>query len=132
MVCRAMTLLLMQQYVGAAERDQCRIPHANRIEAIIQQMNANVGHVDPVWVWAKKAGLSESRFRLLFHKLTGCSVTRYQNRLRIQAAQDLLASGHYSVGEVAEELGFRDIYYFSRLFKRFTGMPPSAFSRRGG
>ncbi len=126
MACRGLVLLLMQQYAAAAERRGRNIPHADRIERIVARMHANVGRVDAVGDLAAEAGLSESRFRLLFRELTGCSVTRYQNRLRITTARDLLASGHYSVGEVAEELGFRDVYYFSRLFKRFTGQPPSA------
>lgn len=127
MACRGLVSLLMQQYVAAAVRTRQRVPHSERLQAIIQRLHDNVGEVYSVGELARMAGLSESRFRLLFGQLTGTSVTRYQNRLRIQAAQDLLASGQFSVGEVADRLGFRDIYYFSRLFKQMTGMPPSAW-----
>ena len=117
--------MLMQQYITASNMDQPRTNHAAEIEAVIARMHRQVGKVESITTLAEQTGLSESRFRLLFRELTGCSVTHYQNRLRIQAARDLLASGHFAVGEVAEELGFRDVYYFSRLFKKFTGLTPS-------
>lgn len=130
MVCRATIMLILQHYGSASVRGEIQSPHASRIETIIQTMHQNVGRVDPIWLLAEQADLSESRFRFLFREMTGHSVTRYQNRLRILAAKDLLSSGLYAVGEVADELGFRDVYYFSRLFKRFTGLPPSAFRTR--
>lgn len=127
--CRGTVLTLMQQFVAMARRGADRVRHAARLERIIERMHRRVGQVDSVADLARQAGLSESRFRCLFRELTGCSVTRYQNRLRIQAAQDLLAGGQLAVGQVAEELGFRDVYYFSRLFKRFTGAPPTSARR---
>lgn len=125
MACRGWVLLLLQQYVDTAVRQQRNLPHAETIEAIIEQMHDQVGVVQSVAALARQADLSESRFRVLFRQLTGCSVTRYQNRLRIEEARDLLVSGHYTVGEVAEEMGFQDVYYFSRLFKTIAGVPPS-------
>jgi AraC-like DNA-binding protein len=130
MACRGLILLLMQQYVVAAQRSRRRIPNAARIQSVITRMHQSVGVVLSVSELAAMARLSESRFRTLFHAMTGCSVTRYQNRLRISAAQDLLASGHYGVTAVSRELGFRDVYYFSRLFKRMTGVCPSQWPNR--
>jgi len=130
MACRGLLLLLLQQYLAAAQRSRNRVPHAQAIEELVQEMHREVGRVVSVGELARRAGLSASRFRVLFQRLTGCSVTRYQNQLRVRAAQDLLASGQLSVGQVADELGFRDVYYFSRLFKRITGQPPSAFRQR--
>ncbi|MFA9480322.1 AraC family transcriptional regulator [Phycisphaerales bacterium AB-hyl4] len=129
MACRGLILLLMQQYAAAAVRANRRVPHSERLQRIIKHLHDHVGHIYAVGELADMAGLSESRFRLLFSQLTGSSVTRYQNRLRIQAAQDRLASGQFRVGEVAGQLGFRDVYYFSRLFKRMTGVSPSAWSQ---
>lgn len=125
MACRGLVLMLLQQFVSATQRQTRRAPHTLAIERCVERMHENVGRVEPVTLLAQRVGLSESRFRTLFREATGCSVTRYQNQLRIRMARDLLASGQYSVGEVAEELEFNDVYYFSRLFKRITGIPPS-------
>ncbi|NJL30656.1 MAG: helix-turn-helix transcriptional regulator [Phycisphaerales bacterium] len=125
LACRGITAQLVQQYVATAVQQSLSVPHTARLEKIIKMMHENVGRVHSVHELAHLAELSDSRFRLLFHQLTGFSVTRYQNRLRIHAARDLLLSGHYSVTQVAMELGFRDVYYFSRLFKKIAGFNPS-------
>ncbi len=127
LACRGIIHTLMHHYIVAARRQQPNVPHARRLEQTLELLHANVGRIFAVEDLARRAGLSASRFRVLFRRHTGCSVTRYQNRLRIAAAADLLRSGQYSVTDAADEMGFRDVYYFSRLFKRITGMPPSAW-----
>jgi two-component system response regulator YesN len=42
----------------------------------------------------------------------------------------LLLSGDLTVGEIAEQLGFESIFYFSRVFKAQTGVSPLAFARK--
>jgi len=76
---------------------------------------------------AEQVGLSPSRFRTLFKALTGHSVVRYQNWVRVNKAKDLLLSGEYSVAQAAAEVGFHDTYYFSRLFRKMTGYAPSHY-----
>lgn len=79
---------------------------------------------------AAELGLSESRFRHVFKDATGYSPTRYANIRAVKKAAELLASGEYTVTEVAEELGFDNIFYFSRLFKSLTGQNPSTFLQK--
>ena len=74
---------------------------------------------------AQMCALSPGRFRKLFNACKGTSPSDYRNRLRIQRASELLRSGNYTVGEVAELVGVNDIKYFSKLFIRYTGMKPS-------
>ncbi len=126
LACRGLMCQLMQQYLRVAVQHSLSVPHTARLEKVIRLMHDHIGKVYSVHELATLADLSDSRFRLLFHQLTGCSVTRYQNRLRIQAAQDLLLSGQYTVTQAAAELGFNDVYYFSRLFKKIVGINPSA------
>ncbi len=59
-----------------------------------------------------------------FKKWTGQTVFQYLNTIRIERAKQLLATGYYSVQETARQTGFRDVYYFSRVFKKFTGTTP--------
>lgn len=59
-----------------------------------------------------------------FTKWTGKTIFRYLNHVRIERAGQLLQTGFYSVEEVAALTGFRDVYYFSKVFRRYTGMTP--------
>jgi YesN/AraC family two-component response regulator len=58
-------------------------------------------------------------------RLTGSSVQSYVIRTRIERAQHLLLYAGMNVTEVADALGYRDIFFFSRQFKQHTGKSPS-------
>ncbi len=75
--------------------------------------------------------LSSSQMYRLFNKEYGYTPGAYQNRLRLEKARQLLHSGDYLIGEVAEILGYESIYYFSRAFKKKFGQAPSTFFKRG-
>ena len=79
---------------------------------------------------AARCGLSRSHFNTLFRKEFGVSPLAYLSSLRLRAARRLLQDPHLPVGEVAERSGFVDPNYFSRAFRRSTGMMPLEFRRR--
>jgi AraC-like DNA-binding protein len=47
-------------------------------------------------------------------------------RLRLQRAMDLLQQGTHNVAETSHAVGYDDPFYFSRLFRKHMGVPPSA------
>jgi len=57
----------------------------------------------------------------------GMSLTGYLHARRIHKARALLTEGNHSISEVARAVGFDDPYYFSRIFRRFEGVSPSAY-----
>lgn len=74
---------------------------------------------------AARANLSPKYFSTKFRAKIGQSVQSYIIRSRIERAEHLLRYAGLSVSEVAHELGYRDVFFFSRQFKHYTGKSPS-------
>lgn len=77
--------------------------------------------------------LSTSYFSALFKRTTGIGVIEYLNQTRIRKATEIFAShGDYSVSEVAYMVGFDNLSYFSKIFKKYEGMTPAEYKRKRG
>jgi AraC-like DNA-binding protein len=76
---------------------------------------------------ADHSGLSRAHFATRFKKECGFSPSEYLDRLRLQKAKLYLENQKLSIMEVAYSVGFYDALYFSRFFKKHTGMCPSDF-----
>jgi len=74
---------------------------------------------------ADSCNVSESTFRRNFIKLKGVSPVIYRNDLRLHYAHDFLSSGLFTVTEVADMVGFTDVPYFSKSFKKKFGVTPT-------
>lgn len=72
---------------------------------------------------AKSAGLSTRQFSDEFYRAFGIRPMNFIISKRLSHANQLLQSG-YSVHQVAETVGYKDPFYFSRLFKKYMGYPP--------
>jgi AraC-like DNA-binding protein len=74
---------------------------------------------------ADDLNLGYSYFRIMFKKYTGMSPVQYHLQLRIKRAEYLLFTTQKPIKEIAYELGFQTVFYFSRLFKKKSGRNPS-------
>ncbi|MBR7133768.1 MAG: helix-turn-helix transcriptional regulator [Clostridia bacterium] len=92
------------------------------IELLEQNSDLSISEI------AAKSGVSECYFRRLFQKYSGESPISFRQRFRIERAKQLLLSDEqYTVSEIAQELGFSDIYHFSKTFKKYCGASPSKY-----
>lgn len=74
--------------------------------------------------------LSKEHIRKLFIKEHGISPVQYLKRRRLELAKQLLAQkddGYLRINEIAETCGFADSAYFSRIFKKETGISPNEY-----
>lgn len=78
---------------------------------------------------ACEAGFSPSGLRRQFKLATGLSLHTYALQCRVSAARTLLAESPLPIKEIAERLGYRDSYFFSRQFRQLSGMPPAAYRK---
>lgn len=74
---------------------------------------------------ASGMNMSYAHFRRTFRETAGSAPHQYQLNARINRAKELLAGGQYTVKQTADMLGFHDQYYFSRVFRKKTGIAPS-------
>jgi AraC-like DNA-binding protein/mannose-6-phosphate isomerase-like protein (cupin superfamily) len=79
---------------------------------------------------AKRLGLSYSNFRSLFKRHTGVPPHNFLIDVRLDLARHWLIDSNRPIGEIADIIGFSSVYYFSRLFKKRIGCPPSAYRQR--
>jgi YesN/AraC family two-component response regulator len=63
----------------------------------------------------------------VFKETLGKTIFTYLNRLRIEKAKQFLSTQIYSLTDVAEKTGFHDVYYFSKVFKKYVGITPGAY-----
>ncbi|MCL1878440.1 MAG: AraC family transcriptional regulator [Defluviitaleaceae bacterium] len=75
---------------------------------------------------AAAVSLNPVYFGTLFRRETRMTFRDYLNTIRINQAEDMLRAGKWNVTEVAAHCGFSDVFYFSRLFKKYKGIPPSS------
>ena len=73
---------------------------------------------------AEFVGLSERHLSRCFNQELGVSPMTYLNRYRVKRAKDWLKSGHKSITQIAEEVGFSSSGYFTRVFREEVGVSP--------
>lgn len=78
---------------------------------------------------AKKVFYCTEYFARLFKQHTGISFRNYILKSRMEAARLYLLSTSYSIGRIAEILGYNDIFLFSRQFKQVVGKTPTAYRK---
>jgi AraC-like DNA-binding protein len=81
---------------------------------------------------AEICGVSEGYFRKLFREYSGENPIDFRQKHRIEKAKQLLLLDTHSIGEIAEELHFSDIYHFSKTFKKVTGLSPLTYIKHNG
>ena len=72
--------------------------------------------------------ISRSRLQKLFHAKCGTGVIEYFSRMKIDAARQLIRNEQMNFTQIAETLGYSSIHYFSRQFRKLTGMSPSEYA----
>ena len=99
----------------------------SRIQLVVDYLNMHSTEECSVRKMSEMAGLSESRFRTLFRQQVGKRPSEYLNEIRVMAAaRRLLVSGD-NVSDIAYGLGYNDVNYFIRIFKKYFCMTPKQY-----
>lgn len=77
-------------------------------------------------------GYSPKYISLLFAKHAESSFVEYINAEKIERAKELLLTGNIKAYEISDKLGFESSFYFSKVFKKYTGLSPREFVKNQG
>ena len=80
---------------------------------------------------AAQLNVNANYLSTLFTKELGIPLTEYVNRCRIEHAKHMLLSTELPIKRIAEQCGFTDIHYFTRMFKRIASITPKVYRERG-
>lgn len=97
------------------------------VHAAIKYIQFNYSHDISIDDIAKAVGVSRSHLYRVFMSNVGQSPIDYLTNYRIGEACDLLRNSKLSIAEIAVSVGFFDQFYFSRVFKKTKGVPPSRY-----
>ena len=76
---------------------------------------------------ATSLNMSYTWFRRMFRQYTGLAPAQYIAQLKIQKAKEMLSVSNKTIKEIAVDLGFESIDYFSTQFRKQTGQTPTQF-----
>ncbi len=139
------------KFGGVAEHYRCYsivynvLYHIKTIEASTQANKSKYSIITPAIAYLKDniyncnlkietlhrlCGISNTYFRKIFQSKYGTSPQKYVLTKRLSHAKNLIASGDFdSISEVANQAGFSDALYFSRIFKKTYGVSPSQYAK---
>lgn len=130
-VCRLEAILmylvadLLRAHPGISE--ETNWPDVERLTPAIDFMDANFRSSPPLAHVARRARMAPNYFHRLFVREMAVTPFQYMESKRLDDARRLLGDGRLSVKEVAALSGYENPLYFSRVFHRHFGSPPSAF-----
>lgn len=121
---------LMENYAVEPMSEDDYAMHINRLE----RLNVALSHIAEHYhekistaELAKMCFFSESHFCYFFKNAVGKSAINYINELRIDKASVLLKNTDESIAHISSSVGFPDLNYFSRMFRKYKGMSPREY-----
>lgn len=103
------------------------VTHYRAIEHCIHYMRSHLQEMLSVKDLAGQSGLSIPHFGRVFKRQTGYPPLDFFNRLKVQHACQHLSTTDKSIKVIANYLGYQDCYYFSRIFRKIMGIPPTVY-----
>ena len=103
----------------------------SRIEKAVEYMEKNYMKWNiSIDTLSQISDISTSQLRRIFKEVYSVSPLTYLNILRIDHSKDLLKHTNLTVTQISEQLGYPDVYSFSKQFRKLSGLPPSQYRRK--
>ncbi len=100
---------------------------SKRVLEFIQQHYAEDLHLEEI---ARALGVSDRRIRQKFQESVGIPPMRYLLQCRVEQAKELINYSDYALKEIAEQVGFKSIHHFTRVFSEIAGVSPGIWRQQ--
>lgn len=76
----------------------------------------------------KDNSVGRSQLQKLFRDKDGCGIITYFSNMKVEAAKQMIRTQNLNFTQIADQLGYTSVHYFSRQFKKLSGMTPSEYA----
>lgn len=119
-----------QPFANQAYRGEHSARHGDEVIALAQSwMHRHLADRINMKELAERSGLSQRSFQRRFHHACGQSPLQYLQRLRLDAARELLKNTNLAIEDISPLCGYSDVSYFGKLFRQYYSMTPGQFRR---
>lgn len=125
--CKIILEELLLEIHDNLKRQNTNYSSTLKIEKIIKYLHENINKSITLKELSDLVSLSPSYLSRTFKDTTGYSIIEFFNKMKIDKAESLIIVGDKKIKEISELLGFKDEFYFSRLFKKIKGISPKEF-----
>lgn len=117
---------LAQEVIGGDGISPANHRYCTQAKAFVSE---NIGHRISVSEVADAVGLSKNYLTNIFSESEGITLTEYINRRKLSYMVELIRRYGYTLSEAGEHVGYTDVNYISRMFKRYYGMTVTEYKR---
>lgn len=128
--CKSLLYQIFSQITIDAEEEKTKTEQMDKIKNSIEYLLENytekgtsISHA------ASISNLSEVHFRRVFKEIVSMPPIKYLNMLRIEKAKELLKNTSISVSDIVDAVGYSNVNYFCKRFKKETGLTPSQYRK---
>jgi len=122
-------LLAKLEWIGSCGGLKENLKHKQALAFMLDYIHENYAKDITIAELAEKVYISRNYLSHIFRKATGETFNNYVTRVRMEKARTLILEGKHLIYEVAEMVGYRNVPYFSTLFKKVIGVNPSELMR---
>ncbi len=122
-------LLAMRWEANQPRRSPIDCERERRLAPVLRRIREHPGEMFSMRELADRAGYGIDHFTRVFRQVTGTSPKEFCIRARIDRAKQLLRESTLSIEQIAQAMGYADLFFFSRQFKQRTGVPPTHWRR---
>lgn len=126
-----LVMAFLLEVISCSRKQQKSTPISPAIQRVKEYVGDNLDQDISVEDMAEVSGLSTYWFKEKFKKETGLSPADYVSRRKVEEAKTYLTTSDESITDIAFMLGFSSSQYFATVFKKYTGITPTAYREKG-